>query len=147
MEYWKYKAIDKLKDYPLKKTALINLPEEIKRLEIEAQSIKSATSDGMPVKGGGNGREDRLISNIVTREEHKAMLSMAKLAVEMVDRGLSALNQDEKHILNEMYINKSSGSKERLMSEYCISEESSLYKKINKALLRFTMAMYGITEY
>ena len=147
MEYWKFKAIDKLRDYTLKQASLINLPEEIRRLEIEAQSIKSATTDGNPVKGGGNGREDRLINNIVMREELKLMLSMARLSVDMVDRGLSPLDQDDKYILNEMYINKTSGSKERLMSKFSLAEESSLYKRTNKALLRFTIAMYGLTEY
>ena len=147
MEYWKFKAIDKLRDHTLKQAALINLPDEIRRLEIEAQSIKSATTDGDPVKDGGNGREDRLINNIVMREELKLMLSMARLSVDMVDRGLSPLDQDDKYILNEMYINKTSGSKERLMSKFSLAEESSLYKRTNKALLRFTIAMYGLTEY
>ena len=147
MEYWKYKAIDKLKDYSLKKTALVNLPEEIRRLEIDAQRIKSATADGTPVKGGGSGREERLISNIVEREEHKAKLSIAKITVEMVDRGLAVLDPDERHILDTMYIYRTKGSVSRLMEEYNLVEESSLYKKVNKALLRFTMAMYGVTEY
>ena len=147
MEYWKYKAIDKLKDYSLKKTALVNLPEEIRRLEIDAQRIKSATADGTPVKGGGSGREERLISNIVEREEHKAKLSIAKITVEMVDRGLAVLDPDERHILDTMYIYRTKGSVSRLMEEYNLAEESSLYKKVNKALLRFTMAMYGVTEY
>lgn len=147
MEYWKYKAIDKLKDYSLKKTALVNLPEEIRRLEIDAQRIKSATADGTPVKGGGSGREERLISNIVEREEHKAKLSIAKITVEMVDRGLAVLDPDERHILDTMYIYRTKGSVSRLMEEYNLAEESSLYKKVNKALLRFTIAMYGVTEF
>lgn len=147
LEYWKYKAIDKLKDYSLKKVALVNLPEEIRRLEIEAQSIKSATADGTPVKGGGSGREERLISNIVAREEHKAQLSIAKMAVKMVDRGLAVLDPDERHLLDRMYIYRLQGAVSALMDEYGLAEESSLYKKVNKALLRFTMAMYGVTEY
>lgn len=131
----------------MKKTALVNLPEEIRRLEIDAQRIKSATADGTPVKGGGSGREERLISNIVEREEHKAKLSIAKITVEMVDRGLAVLDPDERHILDTMYIYRTKGSVSRLMEEYNLAEESSLYKKVNKALLRFTMAMYGVTEF
>lgn len=146
MEYWKYRAIDKLKDYSAQKAALQNLPEEIVRLESEACSIKSATADGTPVKGGGSGREDRLLSNIVMREELKAMLRRAKLAVGMVDRGLSVLSKDERHILDVMYIIREKGYVDRLMIEYGLQEESSLYKKANKALQRFTIAMYGATE-
>lgn len=146
MEYWKYRAIDKLKDYAAQRAALQNLPEEISRLESEAYSIKSATGDGTPVKGGGSGREERLLSNIVKREEHKAMLHRAKLAVGMVDRGLAVLTREERHILDEMYIIREKGYINRLMDEYHLQEESSLYKKANKALLHFTIAMYGATE-
>ena len=146
MEYWKYKAIDKLKDYKAQKASLSNLPEEIARLESEACSIKSATADGTPVKGGGSGREERLLSNIVKREEHKAMLRRAELAVGMVDRGLSVLNQEERHILDVMYIIREKGYVDRLMAEFNLQEESSLYKRANKALQRFTIAMYGATE-
>lgn len=146
MEYWKYKAKDKLEDYMRQKAALQNLPEEIKRLESEVCSIKSATADGTPVKGGGSGREDRLLSNIVKREEHKAMLKRAQLAVSMVDRGLSVLSQEERHILDVMYIVREKGYIARLMLEYGLAEESSLYKKANKALMHFTIAMYGATE-
>lgn len=146
MEYWKYKAIDKLKDYSAQKAALQNLPEEIARLESEAYSIKSATGDGTPVKGGGSGREDRLLSNIVKREEHKAMLHRATLAVRQVERGLNVLTGEERHLLDVMYIINEKGRADRLMEELGLAEESSLYKRVNKALLRFTIAMYGATE-
>lgn len=146
MEYWKWKAIDRLKDYSLQQAALQNIPEEISRLESEMYSIKSATADGNPVKGGGNSREDRLLSNIVRREELGMMLERAKKSVSIVDRGLAVLSQGERHILETMYITRVSGYKEKLMDEYCLAEESSLYKKANKALMRFTIAMYGATE-
>ena len=146
MEYWKFKAIDKLKDYSAQKVAVINLQAEIARLESEACSIKSATADGTPVKGGGSGREDRLLSNIVRREEHKAMLKRAKLAVSMVERGLDVLSQEDHHILDTMYITREKGYVDKLMDEFGLLEESSLYKRANKALHRFTIAMYGATE-
>lgn len=146
LEYWKYKAIDKLKDYTAQKASLQNIPEEISRLESEAYSIKSATSDGTPVKGGGSGREDRLLSNIVRRGELDQMLIRAKMSVAIIERGLSVLNQEERHILDAMYIIREKGYVGRLMDEYGLVEESSLYKKANKALLHFTIAMYGGTE-
>jgi len=146
MEPWKFKAKDKLKDYPLQKVALTNLHEEIARLESEACSIKSATSDGTPVKGGGSSREDRLLSNIVMREELKLALDRTTRAVRMVERGLEALTHEERRILDTMYIVQGKGYVERLMNELGLQEESSLYKRANKALLRFTLAMYGVTE-
>ena len=146
MEYWKFRALDKLKAYNLQKTALVSIPEEIAMLESEAYSIRSATADGTPVQGGGSAREDRLLSNMVTREELQRMYDRAQRAVSIVDRGLQALTYDERHILEVMYINQERGCLYRLMEEYNLAEESSMYKKANKALLRFTIAMYGATE-
>lgn len=146
MEYWKYKAMDKLRNYTAQKASLESLTEDISRLESEAYSIKSATSDGSPVKGGGSHREDRLLSNIVQRQEHEQMLERAKKSVSGIERGLSVLNDDERHILERMYINSEARAAERLMDEFGLAEPSSMYKRINKALLRFTTAMYGGTE-
>lgn len=146
MEYWKFKAIDKLKCYAAQKASLTSLPDEIARLESEAYSIKSATADGTPVKGGGSGREDRLLSNIVQREEHKAMLERAQKSVSGIERGLAVLDKDERKILERMYINQEIGAVQRLMDEYGLLETSGMYKRINKALLHFTVAMYGATE-
>lgn len=148
MEYWKYKAKDKLRNYLAQKASLESLAEEISQLESEAYSIKSATSDGSPVKGGGSNREDRLLSNIVQREEHKLMLERARKSVNGIERGLGVLELEERHILETALINSSSETKgvERLMDEYGVTDPSGVYRRVNKALLRFTIAMYGGTE-
>ena len=143
---WKAEARDKLRRHMAVKAALVNIPEEIDLLETEAYCIKSATADGTPVKGGGSGREDRLLDNITRRGELEQMLIRAQKTVAIVERGLATLNQDERHILEEMYIKTGKGYVDRLMAEYKLAEESSLYKKANKALHHFTIAMYGGTE-
>ncbi len=66
---WKYEAIEKLRQYEAKKQALTSIPTEIARLESSMRSIRSATTDGTPVQGGGSAREDMMLSNIVHREE------------------------------------------------------------------------------
>lgn len=92
------------------------------------------------------GREERLLSNIVQREEYKLMRDRAKISVSMVDRGLSVLTADEKRLLYRMYISQEKGKIAQLMSETGLMEPSSLYKRVNKALRRFTIALYGCTE-
>lgn len=146
MECWKFKAADKLKDYEAQRAAVQSLTEEIALLEAEACGIKSATADGTPVRGGGSGREDRLLNNIVKREERKVLLLRAKLAVRTVERGLAVLSTEDRRLLDVMYIHQEKGRKGQLMEEFGFMEESSLYKRVNKALLRFTVAMYGATE-
>ena len=75
---WKYEAIEKLKEYSAKKQSLKSIPEEMARLESVMQSIRSATADGTPVSGGGSGREDMMLSNIVHREELARSLEQAR---------------------------------------------------------------------
>lgn len=146
MEYWKYKAIDKLKDYDAQKVAIYNLKDEIARLESEAISIRSATVDGTAVKGGGSRREDRLLDNIVKREECKRALERAKMSVKIVDRGMSALDKEDMISLDRMYITREKGAVSRLADEMNLLDERSVYKRVDKALRRFTLALYGITE-
>lgn len=146
MEYWKFKAIDKLKDYAAQKASILNLTEEISRLEMQAYSIKNPVVEDTPVKHGSNATEELLLSNIVQREEYQRMLERARLSVSMVDRGLSVLSSDEKHLLDRMYIHQEKGNSTQLMSEMGLTEPSSLYKRINKALRRFTIALYGCSE-
>lgn len=146
MEYWKYKAIDRLKEYPAKVAALKNLPDRIVQLGSSAHSIRSATTDATPVMGGGNAREDMLLSNIVERQELKANLYRAGKDCAIVERGLSVLDAEERHILDALYIYRTKGCMDRLQAEYGYAERKSLYRKADKALLHFTIAAYGVTE-
>ena len=45
MEYWKGKALDKLKDFPRQAANIDRLGEELQRLELEATSVKTARID------------------------------------------------------------------------------------------------------
>jgi len=142
---WKYEAMEKLKSYNAKKQALRSIPEEIARLESEMQSIRSATSDGTPVSGGGSGREDRYLSNIVHREELSRSLEQAKVWVSLVDAGLAILSQEERLVLDRFYINPARGNVDRLCGEMGI-EKSQVYARKDSALHHFTISLYGCTE-
>jgi len=74
---WKLEAIDKLKNYEAHREARENIPKEIERLELVYASIRSATADSAAVSGGGNQREDTMLSNIVHRDELKRRLKEA----------------------------------------------------------------------
>lgn len=142
---WKYEAMEKLKSYNAKKQALRSIPEEITRLESEMRSIRSATSDGTPVTGGGSGREDRYLSNIVHREELSRSLEQAKVWVSLVDAGLAILSQEERLVLDRFYINPARGNVDRLCGEMGI-EKSQVYARKDSALHHFTISLYGCTE-
>ena len=143
---WKFEAIEKLKEYTARKNAITSIPEEIKRLEEDAQRIRAASADATPVQGGGSAREDMLLSNIVHREELQRRLSDARRWVEIVDGGLAVLTDDDRLVLDRFYIHPMRGNVDRLCNELELEDERSVYKRKDKALRRFTVALYGICE-
>lgn len=143
---WKYEAMDKLRGYEARQRALENIPDELTRLESSFVSVRSATTDSTPVTGGGSGREDAMLSNIVHRQELERTLKQAKLWVRMVDRALSVLEDDERLVLDMMYIHRGKGNVGRLRETLGLQDDRSVYKRKDKALYLFTLALYGITE-
>ena len=142
---WKYEAVDKLRGYEAHNRALENIPAELDRLETAFVSVRSAVIDGMPISGGGNRREDIMLSNIVHRQELKRTLKQARLWVGMVDRALSALDEQERLVLERFYIRRGKGNVERLCSELGV-EQSTVYRRRDSALRHFTLALYGVVE-
>lgn len=142
---WKREAADKLRNYTAHREALNSIPQEIKRLESAYAGIRSATSDSTPVSGGGSTREDALLSNIVHREELARRLEESRLWVEMVNRAFGVLTDEERLVLDRLYIHRAKGGVGSLCEELGV-EQSTAYRKRDSALRHFTIAMYGATE-
>ena len=142
---WKQAAIERLKLYEPKRLSLKSIPQEIRRLELEMQSIRSATSDGAPSEGGGSGREDRYLSNIVRREELECSLEQARIWVSLTDSALSLLNDEERLLLDRFFIHQEKQAADRLAGDLHI-DVKTVYRRKDDALCRFTVALYGKTE-
>lgn len=142
---WDLEAIAKLRDYTARRSALDNLPAEIARLEQDYGRIRSATTDGTPVQGGGNAREDMLLSNICLREELKLRLADTQEWIAVMDNALAALTDEERLVLERFYINPHNGNVARLCEELNM-ELAGVYKRKGKALRRLTMILYGCVE-
>ena len=142
---WKNEAMDKLRRYDVMRQALRNIPEEIARLKEDACAFRGVNTSTTPVKGGGSRREEALINNLVQRQELEWTLKQVKHWLSIADRGLLALPQDERLVLQRLYLYPEKGAVERLCSELGV-EQSSVYRKRDQALQRFTLAMYGFTE-
>lgn len=142
---WKNEAMDKLRNYHIMRQAFLNLPEEIIRLEEESRKIRSVTPDVTPVKSGGSKREEILLNNLVQREELARSLGQVKQWLTICERGLKALTEDERLILQRLYLNPEQGSMQRLCIELGV-EQSTVYRRRDEALHRFTVALYGFTE-
>lgn len=146
MREWKYDVRDKLSDYPRQKNAVETLPDEIRRLESEYTSLHGAIYDDTPVQGGGTPYEDKLLHNIILRGDTERQLQRARMAVEFVEAALNTLTEEERHIVDVMYISRQRGATERLRQELGLEDERSVYKRVDKILKKLTIAMYGGTE-
>ena len=142
---WKREAADKLRNYEAHRQALRSIPEEIKRLESAYAGIRSATSDSTPVSGGGSTREDALLSNIVHREELARQLEEARLWVKGVNDAFGVLTDEERLVLDQMYIHRAKGGLDSLCGQLKV-EKATIYRRRDSALRHFTLALYGAVE-
>lgn len=142
---WKREAADKLRVHQARKDSLTSIADEIKRLADEVTGIRSATTDGTPVSGGNSTREDRLVNNIAKRQELQRTHKITRSLVRQVETALAALDDDERLVLDRMFINRSKGNVDRLCEELRV-EKAQVYRRKDSALRHFTIALYGITE-
>ena len=142
MVKWKDRAVDMLRDLGLQRAACENLPVELKRLELESVAIRCGTMDGVAVKSGG--RQDKMLWNLVQREDLERNLQMAKQYVAFVERGLGALDPQEARTLERVYVLGERDVIEHLREEWAMMEKRSVYKRLDRILYRLAVAMYGM---
>lgn len=142
---WKSEAIEKLRQYEARRQAIENIPIQIAEIESAMTSIRSAQIDSVPVKGGSSKYEDKVLSLIVQKEELQRCLERARLWVSMVDHAMAVLDQDERKVLDRLYIVGERGAVGRLADE-CYVDVRTVHRWKDAALRRFTIAMYGGTE-
>ena len=145
MADWEKNAIKDLREYQCIKESLVNIPAEIKELEMSVQTIKSVTYDKTPVAGGTSGREDALISNIDRRGRLTENLAVAQSKAKRIERGLAVLSEREKRVLDGFFMHRSYGHVERLADELGY-DNSHIYRIKEDALKKFTLEMFGIVD-
>lgn len=143
---WKIEATDKLKQYEAKRQSLQVIPLEIAQIESTMTGIRSARTDSIAIRNsGGNARENMMLSCIVRKEELQRNLEQAELRVEAVTAALDALSDDERKILDRMYIHREKKAADRLAGELFV-DIATVYRWKDDALRKFTIALYGCTE-
>lgn len=142
---WKQEAVEKLRRYDAMQRATENIPLEISRLKAESEAMGCGLS--MARSGGRNVRkkEDLWMNNLMTRQQLQWSLDQAKSWTGTVSRALGALEPEERLILQQMYIVPQRGALERLSSSFGV-EKSSIYRRRDKALRKFTLSLYGAEE-
>lgn len=143
---WKRSAIEDLRSYRSRKQSLESIPGKITALQSRFQAIKSAAMDKTPVQGGASRMEDSMLNNIVERERLKHTYRAVKRLVNLVDKGLAGLSENEKKVLDRFYVERRQGHIEQLTNELHV-EQAQVYRLKDEALYKFTVSMYGLIDY
>jgi hypothetical protein len=108
--------------------------------------ISSMNTEKVMVQSTPKSVDDKLIDNIVQRERLVMNLEINQKLIGLIERGLSALNDTEKRVLDLFYISRSKNHIDTLMVELRY-EKSMVYNLKDQALYNFTINMFGIPEY
>lgn len=139
---WRDQAQERLQNYEAVRLSYYNIPLEIKRLEYEAQAPGRVRLDKVGGKGGGR-QEDKLLDNIVYRQELQWTLESTRQWLEVTERALGCLDTEERLILQRLHVYQEKDGLERLCNELGV-EQSAIYRRRNRALEKFTLALYGV---
>ncbi len=141
---WKNEAIEQLTKYDAMVEATKNLPDEIKRLEMMTTFYRSNSADAVRSGKTKGPLDDRIINNIVKRQQLEKSLKNAQAWVRTTDRAMSVLQPAERKILEGLYIRSEKGAVSCLCESLGL-EQSSIYRHRDAALYRFTVALYGVS--
>lgn len=142
---WKKAAEDDLKLYNLRMLSLDNISERIATLKASKEGVKACVIDKAPVKGGQSKYEEMLINCIVEIERLSLNYEVTERLIKLTERGLSVLDDEEREVLESFYI---SGSERCLdvLRERLGYEKSQIYRIKDRALQKYTVACFGVTQ-
>lgn len=141
MDYRK-QVIERLRNLQEERAALVNLPEQIKALEMQFVSLRAVRTDSDPVSGGTNRREDALINNIAEREEREADLEWTRREVAILERNIAALKPNERRALELFYISGERQAAERMAEEVGYSVQQ-VHRIKTAAVENLARRLYG----
>jgi len=141
MNYKKW-IIDDLQDLEKCEFALVQMQSELHTLETEFTAIKATNYDKIPIHSGENTQEEKLLTAIAKKAELEANLKATSLHVDDMYRILKMLPDDERRILERMFIHREKYAADNLAAELCY-DTSKIYRLKNAALTHFAQLRFG----
>ena len=142
-ELWKLKCKTDLYNRRKNEAAFESIPNDIALERERMTAIKSACTDSTPVQGGGSSYDDRLNNSICLIDLLTANLHFAEKEVELTHKALDKLADEERRILEVLYIDHQKNGAERLCEELNIKEEATIWKKAMRALESYCTVRYS----
>lgn len=138
-------AIADLREYKAQLASIQNLKDAIAECQAGIDQLHTTQYDKTPVMGGESGYEERILTNMDKIKRLNGNLSIARSKAARVDRGMAALDDEERIVLERMYVNSEREAIRRLCEDLNC-EIAQVYRIRRRALNRFTRAMYGILD-
>ena len=142
---WKAEAISKLREFDSMRQAVRIIPDELTRLEMEAIALQRTIPKKRRSAIQARQQEDALLTNRMRQQELEETLHRARIWLQSVSTAFSTLTPEEKLILNRFFIMPEKGAA-FLLCEELGREESTIYRKREQALRKFTVALYGASS-
>lgn len=139
---WREETMERLRRYPAMRNSLEAIPRELERLTEEAQGLKSMKL-GVVSSRKQRAQENRLLDNLVRRQELELQLHRSSGWVEDTDDALELLTPQEQKILRRLYMEEADATS---VCRELGMERSSLYRYRDGALRKLTLALYGGME-
>lgn len=139
---WKEEALERLERYTLMEQARRNIPRELERLEAEAEAMgkRDLTRVGRSAKK----HDEWLLNNLALRQQLEWSLQDAVSWLGITNVALNALEKEERWLLENLIIKKQITMAE-LECRLGV-ERSTAYRRRDKALEHFALALYGGIE-
>ena len=142
-ELWKMKCKADLFNLRKNEAATLSIPEEINMERERMTSIKSASTGTTPVQGGGTSYEERMNNSICLIDSLTRHLHFAETEIKLTNQALATLTNEERRILEVLYIDRQKRGAERLCQELAIAEEATVWKRAMRALENYCAARYS----
>lgn len=139
---WKAEAAERLEQFATMRMAAKSLDAEIRRLERANTSLRSANTELVTVRKTAGRNEDHLLDNLVWRQKLEAALEDVRDWLAITETAFDSLKPEERLVLHGFYLSADQYDLGKLCAQMGM-EKSSIYRKRDKALEKFTLALYG----
>ena len=135
-------AIERLEEYDQLYTAVDNIKEELFALKAESDMLGAQKITDMP-RGGNWEPDDKLCNNIAKRKELAQRLAISQRRIQQVENVLEKLDDDEKKLIEILYIKGGKKAMDRAMEEFNY-EKTKMYVMKNSVTRKVAKMILGL---
>lgn len=144
MRNWKILAKSELRSYRYLEDSICNLQKILKEVD-EIAAGRGYSMSLTPKSKGHSNTEDYFVMLINKKELVQRQINVCQDILQRIDNTLNQLTDDEQKILQLAYINRKAHFIFDIEEHFYV-QQSMAYKLIGKALERYIMIAYGVTE-